>query len=137
MTQHRPHQSRTSNAPQRLHRRTVPAVENACMTTTGGRRRAEPVKGQARPFSELGVIVAGIALGAVAWFFLVRAAIEFGGRGKGGDSMAWAFMAVATLGAIVCLVLVLVLVGRGRELLGLRRSEGAASNGGGRRRLGK
>jgi hypothetical protein len=106
------------------------------MTTTGGRRRAEPAKGQGRPMVALGVTIGGAIVGAVAWFFLVKAAIDFGGRGKDGQSFAWAFMAVATLGAIACLVLVIVFVSRGLTMLGLPGG-GRLSNGGGHRRLGK
>ena len=61
----------------------------------------------------------GAALGAVAWFFLVRAAIDFGGTAKGGKEIAWVFMTFATVGAIGCLVLVLVLVSRALTALGL------------------
>ena len=105
------------------------------MTTTAGRRRAEPAKGRSRPLAELGGIVGGIVLGAVAWYFLVKAAIDFGNKGRDGDALAWAFLGVATVGAIVCLILVLVLVGRGRELLGLHRASDQPTTTGGRRRL--
>jgi hypothetical protein len=107
------------------------------MTTTGGRRRAEPAKGEARPVVVLGALLVGAVFGAVAWFFLVRAAIDFGGRGKEGDSPAWVFMGLATLGAIACLVLVIVLVGRALTLLGLPGGSRMPTTGGGRRRLGK
>lgn len=94
-----------------------------------GRRRAEK---QRQPKSRLPLL--GLALGAVAsgvaWFFLVRAAIDFGRVARGGDEVAWAFTAAATIGATLCMLLVFVLVARVLVALGLvseykpRRSAG-------------
>jgi len=61
----------------------------------------------------LGIFVAGLA-----WFYLVRAAIDFGGIAVSGTPVAWLFTLGAAAGAVVCLVLVLALVGRGLRTLG-------------------
>lgn len=57
-------------------------------------------------------------LSGVAWFFLVRAAIDFGVLAVGGQGSGWLFMIGASLGAVACLVLVLALVGRALRALG-------------------
>ncbi len=63
---------------------------------------------------------ASITLCVVAWGYLVYAAIDFGtaARGGSGDS-AWAFMALACLGAISCLFVGLLLVTRLVRALGI------------------
>ncbi len=60
----------------------------------------------------------GAVLAGLAWFFLVRAAIDFGVLAVGGQGTAWLFMIGASLGAMACLVLMLALVGRGLRALG-------------------
>ena len=74
------------------------------------------------------LIVGALAAGA-AWFFLVRAAIDFGRLARGGDQLAWAFTAGATIGATLCLLLMFVLAARFLVAVGLseykpRRSSG-------------
>jgi hypothetical protein len=76
-------------------------------TRAGARRGERPRRGfQPR--------LAGIAVASVvalgAWAFLVWAAIDFGRTARGGDSQAWWFLAIASLGAVVCLFLSLMLV---------------------------
>ena len=51
-------------------------------------------------------------ISAVAWAVLVRAAIDFGTTARGGEGAGWAFLAMAVVGAIGCLLLALVLLGR-------------------------
>lgn len=69
------------------------------------------------------VLLAALVLGAVAsgvaWYFLVGAAIEFGRLARRGQSEAWVFTGAATLGATVCLLLVLVLGARALTALGI------------------
>ncbi len=65
------------------------------------------------------MLVLGAVAGSGAWLYLVRAAIDFGGAARGGDTPAWAFTAAATLGASVCLVLVFVLLSRGLVTVGV------------------
>lgn len=73
----------------------------------------------------LGAVASGIA-----WGFLVKAAIDFGRLARGGDEVAWAFTAAATIGATLCLLLLFVLVARVLVAVGLvseykpRRSSG-------------
>ena len=54
----------------------------------------------------------GVVVAAAAWFFLVRAAIDFGQVARAGRTSAWGFCAAATVGATVCLLLVFVLLAR-------------------------
>ena len=73
----------------------------------GARRGAKPK----RSFSPrlVGLGAASVAA-LVAWGFLVWAAIDFGRTARGGDSGAWGFLAVASLGAVACLFLSLLLL---------------------------
>lgn len=75
-------------------------------------------RASARPVVHLGALAAGTILTGVAWFYLVGAAIDFGVLGRNGQDRAWLFTAASSLGAIVCLVLFLALVGRGLRTLG-------------------
>lgn len=94
-----------------------------------GRRRAAKVPGASKLPYRAGLVLVAVAAG-VAWFFLVRAAIDFGRVARAGDSTAWFFTGAATIGATLCLLLLLVLVGRMLVSLGLiseykpRRSAG-------------
>ena len=94
-----------------------------------GRRRAEKVAQPSQLPYRLGLLAGAVAAG-VAWFFLVRAAIDFGQLARAGDSQAWAFTGAATVGATVCLLLMFVLVARTLVSVGLtsdytpRRSSG-------------
>ena len=56
----------------------------------------------------------GTLLAAGAWVLLVMVAIDFGERAREGDTAAWVFLALAGVGAAVCLVLAFFL---GRQLL--------------------
>ncbi len=96
---------------------------------SAGRRRAEK---QRQPKSRLPLVllVVGALAAGAAWFFLVRAAIDFGRLARGGDQVAWAFTAGATIGATLCLLLMFVLAARFLVAVGLvseykpRRSSG-------------
>lgn len=108
------------------------------MGGSGGRRRAELSPSTSSPALPLGITFGGAALCAGAWFLLVKAAIDFGGSARNGRTAGWLFMALATVGAIACLVLVLVLITRGLTTLGvIRPDRTAVSSGGGRRVLHK
>jgi hypothetical protein len=78
---------------------------------TQGKRRAEKQKRPSR-LPSVALLGFGALVSGIAWFFLVRAAIDFGRLGRGGDTTAWVFTGAATLGATVCLLLVFVLVAR-------------------------
>ena len=70
------------------------------------------------PVFHLAALTVGAILTGTAWLYLVRAAIEFGVLARNGQSSAWLFTGAASLGAVVCLVLFLALVGRGLRTLG-------------------
>lgn len=48
----------------------------------------------------------------VAWGFLVLAAIDFGSTARGGQSEAWAHLALACVGAAACLFVGMILIGK-------------------------
>jgi uncharacterized membrane protein YecN with MAPEG domain len=95
---------------------------------TTGKRRAD--KRKHAPRALLAVLAVGALGSGVAWYFLVGAAIEFGRVARRGQSEAWLFTGAATLGAVVCLMLLFVLAARVLAALGLvseykpRRSAG-------------
>ena len=55
------------------------------------------------------MLALGITATLVAWGFLVWAAIDFGRQARAGESPAWLFLALATIGATACLFLTLIL----------------------------
>ena len=65
-------------------------------------RRAEPAAAR------------GNAVAAGAWVLLVLVAIDFGARARDGETAGWVLLALAGLGAAVCLVLAFFF---GRQLL--------------------
>jgi hypothetical protein len=67
----------------------------------------------------------GVTLAIVAWGYLVYAAIDFGANARGGDSGAWLLLGLASLGAVACLFVGLLLVTRLLRILGVVKS-GAA-----------
>lgn len=68
--------------------------------------RAEPISLPRRRLLGLAV---GITSTLVAWGLLVWAAIDFGAEARGGEVLAWVFLAMATVGATACLFLTLIL----------------------------
>lgn len=84
-----------------------------------GSRRAEAAAPRRRGL--LMLLALGITLTIIAWGYLVSAAIDFGGTARGGDSAAWAFLALASLGAIACLFAALLLGSRVLRELGVTR----------------
>ena len=100
------------------------------MTAAGGRRRAEPASSLPSPVRVLGLLFGGAVLSALAWYFLVNAAIDFGGEARNGRGVAWLFCVLATAGAIACMVMVLVLGTKALGLLGVgSRKESVGSHG--------
>ncbi|GGO72197.1 hypothetical protein [Nocardioides deserti] len=67
----------------------------------------------------LALLALGITLLVVAWGYLVYAAIDFGATARGGESAAWAFLALASVGAVACLFVGLMLVARLLRELGI------------------
>jgi hypothetical protein len=85
-----------------------------------GSRRGPRAKRSFRPV--LLVLAAGITLSVVAWGYLVYAAIDFGSSARGGDSTAWWFLGLASIGAVACLFFGLMLVARLLRRLGITKA---------------
>jgi hypothetical protein len=95
-----------------------------------GKRRPEPPPRASTPASDqpagrsrtrLLMHALGVTLCVVAWGYLVYAAIDFGSSARGGDGQAWVFLALASLGAVACLFIGLMLVARLLRMLGVNR----------------
>lgn len=93
------------------------------MSQPGGRRRAVAPPRPALPMGRLAAHVGLALLTGAAWIYLVRAAIDFGTLARDGQDLAWLFTGLATLGAIGCLLLAIVLVTRVLTMLGLIRDQ--------------
>jgi uncharacterized membrane protein YhaH (DUF805 family) len=65
------------------------------------------------------VLALGVTICVVAWGYLVYAAIDFGAEARGGDDRAWLFLGLASLGAVACLFVGLMLVARLLRALGI------------------
>ncbi len=96
---------------------------------SAGRRRATKQK-RPSPQRLLAALAIGVLGAGIAWYFLVRSAIEFGRLAREGEPIAWIFTGAASLGATACLLLLFVLTARMLAALGLvseykpRRSAG-------------
>ena len=55
----------------------------------------------------------------VAWGYLVWAAIDFGAEARGGNDDAWKFLVLASIGAVACLFLGLMLIARLLRAMGI------------------
>ena len=84
--------------------------------THAGSRRGPRRKATFQPV--LLLLALGITACVVAWGYLVYAAIDFGSTARGGDSTAWWFLAIASVGAVACLFVGLMLVARLLRRLG-------------------
>jgi hypothetical protein len=69
------------------------------------------------------LLALGITATVVAWGYLVYLAIDFGGTARDGDGTAWWFLALATIGAIACLFVAMML---GTRLVTRFRASSAA-----------
>jgi hypothetical protein len=67
------------------------------------------------------LLALAVTAAVVAWGYLVYLAIDFGTSARGGESRAWWFLALSSLGAVLCLFLALVLVARLLRAVGLSR----------------
>lgn len=65
------------------------------------------------------LLALGVTASIVAWGYLVYAAIDFGATARGGDSGAWWLLGLASLGAVACLFVGLLLVTRLLRILGI------------------
>lgn len=68
------------------------------------------------------LLALGVTASVVAWGYLVYAAIDFGSTARGGDQMAWWFLALASVGAVACLFIGLMLVVQLLRRLGITKS---------------
>lgn len=88
-------------------------------------KRAGTRKGS-KPKARFQPALLGLALGVtgavVAWGYLVYAAIDFGAEARGGDSGAWLFLGLASVGAVACLFLGFLLVARLLRRLGITQA---------------
>jgi hypothetical protein len=69
------------------------------------------------------LLALGVTLTVIAWGYLVKAAIDFGTTARGGDSQAWLFLGAASLGAVACLFVALIMVARILRRLGITRGD--------------
>lgn len=90
------------------------------MRVAQGKRAGARRKRTFRPI--LLVLALGVTGSFVAWGYLVLAAIDFGTSAREGDSAAWWFLALASVGAVACLFLGLVLISRITRSLGITRA---------------
>jgi hypothetical protein len=95
----------------------------------GGKRAGKRVgPKKTRSFDAVLLALAlGVTFCMVAWGYLVKAAIDFGTSARGGDAAAWAFLGLASLGAVACLFVGLLLVARITRRLGITRDPSSAS----------
>lgn len=93
-----------------------------------GTRRAEKSGGNA--LTTLGYALA-ITACVVAWGYLVYLAIEFGSTARHGDSGAWWLLVLATLGAVGCLFVGILVGSRLAHALGTQSRSTATPAGSG------
>jgi hypothetical protein len=91
-----------------------------------GKRAGPKRKRGVRP--ALLLLAVGVTAAVVAWGYLVKAAIDFGSTARGGDQDAWMFLAFASLGAVACLFVGLMLVARILRRLGITNPASASSS---------
>ncbi len=100
--------------------------------TLVGKHAGDPEPAAPVPRRRLLGLALGITATLVAWGFLVWEAIDFGAKARGGETMSWLFVGLATVGATACLFLTLIL---GNKVLATLRGEApSAPRGAGGRR---
>jgi hypothetical protein len=63
----------------------------------------------ARDRRSLLLLAVGVTSAVVAWGYLVYLAIDFGTAGRDGENRGWVLLGLATVGAIACLFIALLL----------------------------
>lgn len=96
---------------------TRPGVIGDNDVVSQGKRAGERASRRFRPI--LLVLALGVTACVVGWGYLVFAAIDFGSTARQGDSDAWWYLALASLGAVACLFLGLMLLVRITRALGI------------------
>lgn len=105
------------------------AVASATAGKRAGSRRGPRRRSTFRP--ALLLLVVGVTACVVAWGYLVYAAIDFGSTARGGDATAWWLMALASVGAVACLFVGLMLVARLLRRLGITSGPTGSGSGAG------
>lgn len=97
------------------------ACQNVPVSQGAGKRRAErrAPKRSVRLDMHALPYAGGVTFCVVAWGYLVWTAIDFGSSARGGDGLAWFFLAVSCLGAACCLFAGLMLGARLLTAVGL------------------
>ena len=93
----------------------------------GTGKRAGP-KRKRRFDAVLLLLALAVTVCVVAWGYLVKAAIDFGVSARGGESGAWLFLGLASLGAVACLFIGLILVARILRRLGITKASSSSSD---------
>lgn len=75
-----------------------------------GKRAGTRTKRRFRP--KVLLLAGAVTLSVIAWGYLVWAAIDFGSDARSGESRAWAYLALAAVGAMACLFVALLLAAR-------------------------
>jgi cytosine/uracil/thiamine/allantoin permease len=88
-----------------------PVVHN--VPVTSGRQGS----GQTISHARVLALAAGVTATVVAWGVLVFAAIDFGRSARDGQSGDWVFLTLATLGAVACMFLAIVLASKMQTLM--------------------
>ena len=73
------------------------------------------------------LLAVAVTAAIVAWGYLVYLAIDFGTSARAGESRAWWFLGLSSLGAVLCLFLGLVLIARLLRALGITEAPDASS----------
>ncbi len=90
----------------------------------GSRRGDKPPPSLNRPALTLALL---ITVCVVAWGYLVYLAIDFGTAARSGESGAWGFLVLSSVGAVACLFAGLLFVARLLRALGITPEPEAAS----------
>jgi hypothetical protein len=73
--------------------------------------------GQTISHARVLALAAGVTATVVAWGVLVFAAIDFGRSARDGQADDWIFLTLATLGAVACMFLAIVLASKMQTLM--------------------
>lgn len=90
------------------------------LVASPGKRAAARRKARFRPTALL--LTAGVTAGVIAWGYLVKAAIDFGIEARSGTDDAWLFLGLASLGAVACLFIGLMMISRLLRELGITKA---------------
>jgi hypothetical protein len=102
--------SRTHPGPLAIgHNGRVTSGKRAAPGRHSGAVRLDSAPTPRRDNGPLLLLALGITAAVVAWGYLVYLAIDFGGTARDGDGTAWWFLAMATIGAIACLFVAMML----------------------------